>query len=127
MNKRVSLGDIIFLVAAAVALVLLWNLFSPPAGLVISCLLLGASLPIIYRLVRRFLPKSLWSLPIILVITVITPFLGHEFSTVWERPGVFFAVFGSALATGACAVEFSLRPFFPLKSGEKHITHLTNR
>lgn len=119
MNKRVSLGDIIFLAAAAVALVLLWNFFSPPAGFVVSCLVIGTLLPILYRLVRRFLPKSLWPLPIILVITV-TPFLGHQFWTVSDRPGVFFAVFGSALAIGICAVEFSLRPFFPLKSGEKH-------
>ena len=118
MNKRVSLGDIIFLVAAAVALVLLWNFFSPPAGFVVSCLLLGALLPILYRLVRRFLPKSLWPLPIILVITAM-PFLDRQFSTASQRPGVFFGVFGSALAVGVCAVEFSLRPFFPLKSGEK--------
>jgi len=64
------------------------------------------------------LPKSLWSLPIILVIMV-TLFLDKQFSTVSERAGVFFGVFDSALAIGVCAVEFSLRPFFPLKSGEK--------
>jgi len=115
MNKRVSLGDIIFLAAAAVALVLLWNFFSPPAGFVVSCLVVGGLLPILYRLVRKFLPKSLWSLPLILVI-IVSGFLNHRFCTASERPGVFFVVFGSALVIGVCAVECSLRPFFPLKS-----------
>jgi hypothetical protein len=118
MNKRVSTGDIIFLVAALAALVLLWRFLSPPAGFVLACLVAGAALPILCRIARSFLSKSLWTLPIILLIAI-TPWLNHRFPTLAHRPGVFFAVFASAFAVGVCIVEFSLRPFFPLKSREK--------
>jgi hypothetical protein len=118
MNARVSIGDIIFLAVALAALILLWHFFSPPAGFVLSCLGTGASLPIIYRVVRRFLPKSLWSLPVILVI-VVTVSLNNRFPTLAHQSGVFFGIFASALAVGVCILEFSLRPFFPLKSREK--------
>jgi hypothetical protein len=118
MNGRVSTGDILFLIVALAALILLWRFLSPPAGFVLACLVAGAALPILCRVARRFLPKSLWALPIILLIAV-TPWLNHRFPTLAHRPSVFFAVFISALAVGVCIVEFSLRPFFPLNSFEK--------
>ena len=118
MNRHVSIGDIVFLVVALGTLVFLWRFLSPPSGFVLSCLVAGATLPILCRIARRFFQKSLWALPVILLI-VVTPWLNHRFPTFADRRAVFFAVFASALAVGVCIVEFSLRPFFPLKSREK--------
>jgi hypothetical protein len=118
MSRRVSIGDIIFLVVALAALALLWRFLSPPAEFVLACLGAGASLPILSRVVRRFLPKSLWVLPVILLITV-TSSLSHRFPILVGRPGVFFGVLASAFAVGVGVAEFSLRPFFPIKRVEK--------
>jgi len=121
MNKRVSIGDIAFLLAAAVALALLWRLFSPPAGFVVWCVAVGAALPVVYRILRPRLRKSLLSLPFLLVLFfVIFPLRNHYFAGPARDSAVFLGLFGSAFAVGLCIVEFSLRPFFPLKSREKH-------
>ena len=121
MNKRVSIGDISFLIVAAVALALLWRLFSPPRGFVLRCIAAGAVLPIVYRICRPRLPKSFLSLPFLLVLfIVIFPLRDHYFAEPAGNSAVFLGVFGSAFAVGLCIVEFLLRPFFPLKSAEKH-------
>ena|SRR5947208_10046930 len=114
MNRRVSVGDIIFLTVALAALLLLCHFFTPPTWLVLSCMGAGAALPILSRVIRTFLPKSLWSLPLVLVIIFMLP-LAHDFS---RSKIVFFATLSSAFAVGLCVVEFSLRPFFPRKSRE---------
>src|SRR5581483_107202 len=112
MNRRVSIGDIIFLAVALVALLLLCHFLAPPTWLIFFCIGAAAALPILSRVVRIFLPKSLWSLPLLLMIIVIGP-LAHDFS---GSKIVFFATLSSAFAVGLCVVEFSLRPLFPLKS-----------
>src|SRR5438552_18578777 len=114
MNARVSVGEIVFLTVALAALLLLCHFFAPPTWLVLFCIGAGAALPILSRVVRSFLPKSFWSLPLVLVIVLIVP-LAHDVS---GSTVVFFATLFSAFAVGLCVVEFSLRPFFPLKSRE---------
>jgi hypothetical protein len=84
MNKRISIGDILFLVVALAALILLSHFFSPPAGFVFSCMTVGAALPLLYRVVRRFLPRLLWSLPVIPLI-VFTLSLSYHFPTIAHR------------------------------------------
>jgi hypothetical protein len=119
MNRRVSIGDIIFLALALAALVLLWHFVSPPTGFVIWCITAGAVLPVIYRIVRVRLPKSLWSLPLLLILLITFPLRNHYFPGPARNSAAFLGVFASAFAIGVCLVEFSLRPFFPLKSREK--------
>ena len=114
MKTRVSNGDIIFLVVALAGLVLLLYFFSPPMWFVFSCLGLGAASPIIWRLTRIFLPKSLQSLPLMLILGFVL-LAYHHFTAIPFRLVVFFGTYSTALAVGLCAVEFSLRPFFPLK------------
>jgi hypothetical protein len=114
MNMRVSVGDIIFLAIALAALLLLCHFFMPPTWLVFFCIGAGAALPILSRVVRTFLPKSLWPLPLLLMIIVIGP-LAHDFT---GSKIVFFATLANAFAVGLCIVELSLRPFFPRKSRE---------
>jgi hypothetical protein len=114
MNARVSVGDIIFLMVALAALLLLYRFFTPPTWLVLSFIGAGGALPILSRAVGTFLPKSFWSLPLVLVIIFVLH-LGHDFS---GTRVVFFATLSSAFPVGLCAVEFSLRPFFPRKSRE---------
>jgi hypothetical protein len=120
MNKRVSVGDIALLVVAAIALVLLWRFFSPPLGFVLWCAAAGAALPLIYRIFSTRLPKSLLSLPFLLVFFVIFFLRDHYFAGSARNSGVFLGVFASAFAAGLCVVEFLLRPFFPLRSGKEH-------
>jgi hypothetical protein len=115
MSTRVSAGDIILLTVALLALLLLCHFFSPPAWLVFSSIGAGAALPILSRVVRTFLPKSFWSLPLVLVIIFVLH-VAHDFSGSKIMP---FATLFSAFAIGLCVVEFLLRPFFPLKSREK--------
>jgi hypothetical protein len=62
------------------------------------------------------LPKSLWSLPLVLVIIFMRP-LTYDFS---GSKILFFATLFSAFAVGLCVVELSLRSFFPRKSRESH-------
>jgi hypothetical protein len=112
MNAHVSVGDIIFLTVALAALLLLNHFFAPPTWLVLSFMGAGGVLPILSRVVRIFLPKSLWSLPLVLVLIFVLH-LGHDFS---GSQVVFFAALSSAFPVGLCVVEFSLRPFFSRKS-----------
>jgi hypothetical protein len=120
MNKRVSVGDIAFLVAAVLALAVLWRFFSPPLGFVLWCAAAGAVLPVVYRIFRTRLSKSLLSLPFLLVLFVMFFLRDHYFAGSARDSGVFLGVFASAFAAGLCIVEFLLRPFFPLKSRETH-------
>jgi hypothetical protein len=118
MKTRASLGDIIFLVVVIIALVLLWHFLSPSTWFVLSCLGLGAAYPVLVRLGRVFVPRSLQSLPFILILCLVLPAY-ERFPAVPYRSVVFFATYFAALAVGLCIVEFSLRPFFPLKPREK--------
>ena len=121
MNKRVSLGDIIFLVVALAVLVLLWWLFSPPRAFVFSCLAAGAAIPILSRIARKLLPKPYWMLPTILVMLVVVFPVGQHYfpDTADKRFVLFYGTFFSAFAVGVCIVEFSLRPFFPIRRADK--------
>jgi hypothetical protein len=117
MKTRVSIGDIIFLVLTLAGLALLWHFFSPPTWFVLSCLGLGAASPILWRLTRIFLPKSL-PLPFMLILAFVL-LAYHHFPALPYRSVVFFGTYFTALAVGFCTIEFSLRPFFPLKPLEK--------
>jgi hypothetical protein len=66
-------------------------------------------------------------LPLLLVFfLVIFPLQRHYFPhTADNKFGVFFGVFASAFAVGVCIVEFSLRPFFPLRRAVLFARHFS--
>jgi hypothetical protein len=118
MDKRVSAGDIAFLVVTTLALALFWRFFSPPIGLVLWSAAAGAVLPVVYRILRTRLPRSLLSLPFVLVLLFVMSLLRDHTGSAFDS-ALFLGAFASAFASGLCVVEFLLRSFFPLKSYEK--------
>jgi hypothetical protein len=96
MNAHVSVGDIIFLTVALAALLLLNHFFAPPTWLALSFMGAGGVLPILSRVVRIFLPKSLWSLPLVLVLIFVLH-NGHDLSGIH---GVYFSELSSSFSFG---------------------------
>src|SRR4029077_15968997 len=120
MNRHVSLGDAFFFIGASGVLVLLWWLFSPPLGLIISCAGLGALTSIVIRILRARAIKSAFALVLVPLLIALLSLRDYYFPLpqVVRASLVFIAVFASAFAAGFCIAEFSLRPSFPIKRVE---------
>jgi hypothetical protein len=121
MNRHVSIGDALFLVAVSAVLVMLWWLFSPPVGFVISCAGLGALTSIVIRILRARAIKSAFALVLVPLLIALLSLRDYYFplSQIVRASLVFIGVFASAFAVGVCVAELSVRPFLPIKRVEK--------